>query len=205
MNAILTEDRRVTIGFEAPLFIPEPEDPSLLCRGRYGDRDRSCFASPAAAVAMLCLHQAAWLLENLRDIPVRLVWSYEQWLAEPSLLIWEAFVSGGAKPTHRRIQHKKIVSGCRQCSMADAHDAATAADAFLSLMDANGRIVACIHAERPLSLIGAAVLWSGWALKTDVQADNLLRQQVIVLRPEVSVVDHSPDRIETFTTISEAR
>ena len=157
--------KSVALGFEAPLFIPIPSSAGNLSRGRVGERDRS-FAAPAGlAVTTLAVHQAAWILSSLRIACNQGCIFTTDWKAWPPsgeqqmLFCWEAFVSGKAhSDTH-------------------VNDAATAGTAFLfherNLDQANA-----VTAERPISLIGAAALWSGW---TDDLA--ILHSPALVIMP----------------------
>jgi hypothetical protein len=161
----LSLGRSVALGFEAPLFIPVPLDAANLCRGRAGEGSRS-FAAPAGlAVTALGLHQAAWVLAALRETPHRPRFAYRssEWPSDtPTLFCWEAFVSG---PAH-----------------SDDHvrDAATAVVAFLAA-ESDLAAATTVHAERPLSLIGAAALWSGWVTDSDV-----LHAATAVIRPSTA-------------------
>lgn len=74
--------------------------------------------------------------------------------------MWEAFVSGKA--------HSK----CHRC---DAVTAVLAFDAFHKGTLTHERVTA---GDRALSLIGAAVLWSGWSKDT-----SLLTGEVLVVKP----------------------
>lgn len=155
--------RHVALGFEAPLFIPVPDDETKLSRARAGEKNGAWSAPAGGYVATLALHQSAWLLRELRlrypegcaisVDPTR--WSQRD--GERSLLFcWEAFVAGPAHRGHRR-------------------DAATAATYFQARQ---GMLESAVAAENPLSLLGAAVLWSGWS--TDV---GWLHRPAVVLRP----------------------
>ena len=56
----------IAVGFEAPLFMPVPLLSSQLSSSRKGEGNRS-FAAPAGStVALLALHQCAWILTELR-------------------------------------------------------------------------------------------------------------------------------------------
>jgi len=161
----LQDGRSVALGFEAPLFIPVPVESSSLCYGRKNERSRS-FAAPAGlAVATLGLHEAAWILHRIADSCVGSI-EFEtgarSWPPSEShqiLFCWEAFVSDKAHGTH-------------------VQDAATAAMAFLSA-ESNLAGATTITAERPLSLIATAALWSG--LATD---PAVLHQPTVVIRPD---------------------
>lgn len=163
----LLAGRSVALGLESPLFIPVPDDPARLSCGREGDGDRSWAAPAGLAVTTLGVHQSAWILRRLAQQfsgSVQLTLDYHLWPPReerPILLLWEAFVSGPAHRDHAR-------------------DAATAAAYFLANERSLGS-VAIGRAETPISLIGAAALWSGWS-----QDLNLLHTTTLVLRPPVS-------------------
>jgi len=154
----------VAIGFEAPLFIPVPLQSEQLSRARQGEGNRS-FAAPAgSSVALLALHQCAWILAELGEAtqrPCSLSLHLGDWppSRDQLLLCWEAFVSG---PAH---------------GDTDMADASTAAVEFCanekSLAQANA-----VVADRPISLIGAAALWSGWVSDTAI-----LHQPTLVIKP----------------------
>jgi hypothetical protein len=157
--------KSIALGFEAPLFIPVPISADNLSRGRAGERDRSFAAPPGLAVTTLALHQAAWILASLREACIRECGFSTDWKAWPPssekqvLFCWEAFVSGNAhSDTH-------------------VNDAATAVNAF-SIHERNLDQANAVTAERPLSLIGTAALWSGW---TENQA--MLHRSALVIKP----------------------
>ena len=169
LSARLVEDliarRSVALGFEAPLFIPVPSSSSDLSRGRKNEGTPSWAAPPGLTVASLGLHQAAWILRSVADqcgSSVDFQVAPTTWPPAPdatTLFCWEAFVSGSAhSPSH-------------------IQDAATAAMTFVDhergLAEATK-----VTAEHPLSLIGAAALWSGLA-----EDPAVLRTPTVVLRP----------------------
>lgn len=172
ISADLQRGLSVALGLEAPLFIPVPEEHGNLSRGRNGERDRSCMAPAGGYVTTLALHQAAWILREIRKTCGSLCrfsldglgWPPGE--GGPVLFVWEAFVSNAAH----------AVAG-----QEDPHlrDAATAARFFA---DHEDEIVTRtqVKAEHPLSLIGAAALWSGWSADLD-----LLKTPTVVLRPAV--------------------
>jgi len=155
----------VALGFEAPLFIPVPQDSKDLSKGRRGEGNRS-FASPVGLTACaLGVHQSAWILKRLYESSYdKCVFTLDLQSWPPSghrpvLFCWEAFVSGQAH--------------------SDEHlrDAATAAVTFLSseqdLQEANA-----VGADNVISLIGAVALWSGW-----ISDLRYLRKSTLVLKP----------------------
>jgi hypothetical protein len=157
----------IAIGFEAPLFIPIPTDAANLSKARSGEGDRA-FAAPAGlSVTTLALHQTAWLLGRLRaQIPehYRLTLDWNEWGTKQTVLfLWEAFVSG---PAH---------------STTDLADAATAAAAFCNAENDLDKWNA-VTCERPLSLIGAAILWSG--ISEDL---SLLKRRCLVIKPDTKI------------------
>lgn len=164
--ACIREDMRagrsIALGFEAPQFIPIPESSGELCRGRAGEGARS-FAAPAGlAVTALGLHEAAWVLNAVRDARQghRFLQGPSDWPHDgPALFCWEAFVSEAAH------------------SADHVRDAATAVVAFMHAED-DLASATTVRAERPLSLIGAAALWSGWTVELAA-----LHQQGPVIRP----------------------
>ncbi len=157
----------IAIGFEAPLFIPIPTDATNLSKARSGEGDRAFGAPVGLSVTTLALHQTAWLLERLRtQIPehYRLTLDWNEWGSKHTVLfLWEAFVSGPAHSTN------------------DLADAATAAAAFCKAETDLDKWNA-VTCERPLSLIGTALLWSG--ISKDL---NLLRMRCLVIKPDAKI------------------
>jgi hypothetical protein len=138
----------VALGFECPLFVPVPEDAQDLGRARPIDRDRSWSAGPGIAVLGVGLVQVPWVLRAIRarrgHTPTYLRWEPATF-ERPGLFLWEAFVTGEAKGVDHR------------------HDARIAVQTFLSaLPDPGDRAATTPY----LSLVGAALLWSG--LSADV-------------------------------------
>jgi hypothetical protein len=105
-------------------------------------------ASAGVAVLATGLTQAAWVLSNVRRATgapaatLYLEWEpFEQ--APGTLLVWEAFVTRKAKGT------------------SHIEDARFGAEAFVRALP-DPRQASTITTERPLSLAGAAAIWSGW-------------------------------------------
>ena len=138
----------IALGFEAPLFIPVPNASSDLSRGRKNEGSPSWAAPPGLTVASLGLHQAAWLLRSIARgyvSPVDFRLAPTAWpptTRATTLFCWEAFVSGAAH------------------SSSHIQDAATAAMAFVD-QERGLAEATTVTADNPLSLIGAAALWSG--------------------------------------------
>ncbi len=162
----LNNGQRVALGLEAPLFIPVPDDRSRLSRARDREGNRSWAAPAGGYVATLALHQTAWMLRKIREnckanaitISVDPIDWVDRKSPQPMLFGWEAFVSGAAHGnTH-------------------LEDATTAAMWFRDRQD---NLISAVTAEKPISLFGAAVLWSGWS--SDV---SWLNKQLVVLCPD---------------------
>jgi len=151
----------VALGFECPLFVPVPTQVLCLGKARRGDGNRSWSAGAGAAALATGLVEVAWILSELRrrcpSTKAHLDWSSFA-DAGSGLFLWEAFVSAGAKAgTH--VDDAAIAVGTFRDALPDP----SAANA--------------VGAERPLSLLGAALIWSGW---TDDL--NLLDTPCLVIR-----------------------
>ena len=157
----LEQGRPVALGLECPLFVPVPEDPMALGRGRKGDGNRAWSAGAGTGALATGLVQAAWVLTDiagsLPSTPVTFDWpSFSR--EGRGLFLWEGFVTGAAKQ--------------------DTHtgDARAAVDAFAEALPEPFEKNA-VDETRVLSLIGAAAIWSGLANDT-----SLLRAPCLVLR-----------------------
>ena len=150
--AELAAGRPVALGFECPLFVPVPIDQLALGRARSGDGNRAWSAGAGTSALATGLVQAAWVLQALRsrnrDEHLWLDWAAFSAMGR-GLLIWEAFVTSGAK------------------GVTHVDDAAIAVAAFTAALP-NPRTASTVSAERPLSLIGAAAVWSGWSTDDEV-------------------------------------
>ncbi len=144
----LTRKRPVALGFECPLFIPVPDDPMALGRGREGEGSRPWSAQAGAGSMGVGLAQVPWILAQV-STRVSGVRGYLEWrrfaAAGTGIFLWEAFVTAKAKgATH-------------------ADDAAIGARAFCDALPDPDRHNA-IPADGPvLSLIGAALIRAGWS------------------------------------------
>ena len=168
----------VALGFEAPLFIPIPNNASDLSKGRVGDEDRPFSNQMGLAVTTLAIHQSAWILMKLHEFAAEkyiFTSNADAWppaSLAPNLFCWEAFVSGAAH------------------SRTHGEDAATAAVYFCQ-NETNLPSVNAVSAENLFSLINAAAIWSGWISDT-----SYLHKPVLALRPtkplpdDISVVAH---------------
>jgi uracil-DNA glycosylase len=157
----LTRGRPVALGFECPLFVPVPEQALRLGAARPGEGNRSWSAGAGAGAMATGVAEIAWILAELRGrCPAAK--PYLGWedlvRASGDLFLWEAFVTKHAKgPTH-------------------VDDASVAVAAFRDALPDPGETSA-VTAERPLSLLGAALIWSGWSADSD-----LLHAPCLVIR-----------------------
>lgn len=158
----------VALGFESPLFLPEPEESADLCRSRRGEGNRSMFFGAGLAVTTLGLHLVPWILKSIAEgMESKPVARFAGWPSPPnSLFLFEAFVSGKAHARGGRDEHIK--------------DACTAVDYFrqnAECLDEANAVTLDVGVEA-LSVVGAAVLWAGWS--NDL---SLIRRTVTVLKP----------------------
>lgn len=164
----------VALGFEAPLFLPVAPIIGDLTRARLNEPGPWSFG-PGAYVATVVIPLMALTLRHIRSAvapPPQVSLDATCWLASDalgsSLLLWEAFVWGAG---HAR---EPNAAGLR----ADVQDAATAVRAFVAWEAVEPREPSSVTAQDPISIVGAALLWSG--LDTNL---GLLHQQTLVLRP----------------------
>ena len=161
----LLSGQSVALGFECPLFVPIPEREFELGKSRIGEGNRAWSAGAGAGALAAGLVQVCWVLQKIRaSVPERIIgcmpWS--TFLeSQPSLLIWEAFVSGSAKGnTH----------------LADAERAVNAFERSLP----NPSVSSAISPSgATYSLADAALLRTGWS--TDIA---FLQQACIVIRAD---------------------
>ncbi|MGE5434467.1 MAG: hypothetical protein ACM3S3_06740, partial [Candidatus Doudnabacteria bacterium] len=153
--------RAVALGFECPLFVPVPEQALGLGMARTGEKNRSWSAGAGAGAMATGIVQVAWILSELRrrspDTTTHLDWA-ELRQTSHGLFLWEAFVTDRAKAaTH-------------------VDDATVAVTAFRNALP-DPTTANAVTAERPLSLLAAALLWSGWSEDVD-----LLRSSCLVIK-----------------------
>jgi hypothetical protein len=144
---LVVDGRQVALGFECPLFVPVPRDPRRLGAARPGEGSHPFSAGAGTGALVTGLVQTAWILRELRDRCPDAV-AFADWTdfvnAGGGLFLWEAFVSGSAKiRTH--VDDARVA-------------AATFRDSLPNPLTANA-----VEAQNPLSLVGTALLWSGWS------------------------------------------
>jgi hypothetical protein len=156
---VLRDGEPVALGFEAPLFIPVPENPDRLGKARPCDAPSPSWSSSVgASVLATAMVQIPWILrfvhERVPDLRVHVQWQpfAEQ---QSGLLLWEAFVSGTAKgETHEEDARSGIQAFCEQ--LPDPGDPSAA------------------DTERPFSLLAAAAMWAGFDLPIEDTRDPCL-------------------------------
>lgn len=157
----LVERQPVALGFECPLFVPVSESDKLLGTALTGEGNRSWSAGAGTGALATGLVHMAWVLAEIRHVcsnaSMHLGWD-EFARAEGGRLIWEAFVTAAAK------------------GASHVDDATIAVEAFLAALP-DTRSASAISGERPLSLAGAAAVWSGW-----LNSSSALRTPTLVTR-----------------------
>lgn len=157
---LLAADRPVALGFEAPMFVPVPEDPVRLGKARPCDKGAPAWAgNVGASVLATALVQVPWVLRRINErvpgVEVHVGWKGFAG-SRRGLLLWEAFVSGAAKgATHEE-------------------DAQAGIEAFCAQLPSVGDAVAH-DTERPFSVVAAAALWAGFEVsKEDLRSPCVL-------------------------------
>lgn len=166
--SVLNSGESIALGFECPLFVPVPESEQDLGKSRLGEGSRPWSAGAGSGALATGLAQVAWVLARSRtllrtDATCHLAWNSFAAAPRPSLLVWEAFVSGSGK------------------GGSHVEDARLAIQAFQASLP-NPHLVTAVRVNGPVqSMAGAALVASGWS--TDV---TLLSQQCIVIRSDTN-------------------
>ncbi len=153
----LDADSAVALGFECPLFVPIVAEPSRLGCARDGEGARPWSANAGASSLATGLVQVAWLLGRIKAHASGSHHAHLDWAAFATgyrgLFLWEAFVSG----TSKRGSH--------------VDDAAAAVDAFYeALPDPRS----CVRSADAYSLVGAALLRTGWTADVAILSEPCL-------------------------------
>ena len=159
--AALVNGSPVALGFECPLFVPISPEPARLTSARIGEGSRPWCAGAGAGALATGLTQVVWVLRAIRSqleasVPATLSWT--RFKREGGLFLWEAFVSAEAKAN------------------GHAADALVAVQSFETALP-DPTTSNAIQAREVHSLIGAAMLRTGWA--SDLA---LLAQPCLVIR-----------------------
>lgn len=150
----------VSLGFECPLWVPVPagDESSELGRARANEGSHAWSAGAGAAVTATSLVQIPWILQAVRaqapGLSAYLNWSKFR-EAGAGLHLWEVFVSGEGK------------SGLGLDLAADldkdVKDSVIGAELFVDLLPDPTVANAVEPAGAVHSLIGAALIRSGWS------------------------------------------
>ena len=146
----LNSERPACVGFECPLFVPLREDPERLTRARSGDGSRAWSAGAGTGALATGLVEVSWILREVRRELDREVGSHLEWesfVAGDGLFLWEAFVSGRAKPQADGNPH--------------AADAMLALEAFVDALP-DPMSINAVQEKDVISLIGMSLLRTGW-------------------------------------------
>jgi len=153
----------VALGFECPLFVPLAVEERELTSARPGEGNRPWSAGAGSGALATGIVQVAWVLRAVRHALIQPRTAYLDWSAfkeaGAGLFLWEAFVTGKAKAQHH------------------AGDAQRAGEAFLASLPNPERANAVRCSSEVQSLVGAALLRTGWPGTT-----ALLQQACIVIR-----------------------
>lgn len=96
----------VALGVECPLMLPVPSAWEELGKARTGESHYAWSAGPGTAAMATGLVQLAWILGKVAAaVPTSATTIPSRWSAEVPLLLWEAFVSGGAKAARDNDRH----------------------------------------------------------------------------------------------------
>jgi hypothetical protein len=158
----LSSSRKVVLGFECPLFVPVSDDPQKLTSARKGEGRYPWSAGAGSSVLTTGLTMCVWIFKEIRRrtrVSIRPTVDWTEFTScQANLFIWEAFVSKSSKTGSHR------------------GDAQVAARTFWSrypdIIEANA-----ITAEKPYSLVGAALLRAG--LTDDL---SVLSKPCVVIR-----------------------
>jgi len=155
LAAMLDDGAPVALGFECPLFVPISQDELQLTKARPGEGSRPWSAGAGCGALATGLVEVAWVLEATRNVMRKPVpSSFLDWqqfdCAGAGLFIWEAFVSGSAK------------------QLSHVEDAMVGACAFLAALPNPELSNAIVCESKVHSLIGAAMLGTGWSADIDI-------------------------------------
>jgi len=158
----ISEGKRISLGFECPLFVPVTEDPVGLTSARKGEGDRAWSAGAGCGALAVGLTETVWVFEQLKKLSKREIVPTFTWdtfvSGEGNLFIWEAFVTKQAKV------------------LSHHGDAQVAVSSFWSIVP-NVTTANSVEADNPFSLVGAALLRSGLTINLD-----FLVTPVVVIR-----------------------
>jgi hypothetical protein len=159
----------VSLGFESPLFIPIRNDPLTMTKSRRGESGPGIPTRPFSAgagptVTILGILTACYVLRRLRKF-VPAATATMDWRNPPTtpgqVLIWEAFVTAQRKSHATR----------------HVEDAYLALQTYQERQNRSALLTSSVIEPNCLSLMGAALLRTGWT--KDI---NVLSEQCLVVR-----------------------
>ena len=164
LRSDLQSGAQVALGFEAPLWIPRAHASLEIGRARRGEGNRPWSAGAGAAVLAYAVQQATFVLSAIHVGRRTATLDSRRWLdGDVDLLVWEAFVSGSGKD--------------RLAIEPHIDDARRAAEEFARRAETD-EIVSDLQPDDVISLVGLAMLISGWA--DDV---SVLQHPAVVVKP----------------------
>lgn len=167
VSSVLDAGKPVALGFECPLFVPLVEDEMFLTSARSGEGSRAWSAGAGCGALATGLVQTAWVLQEIRVQLAQATSAFLSWqefsTSQSGLFLWEAFVTGKAK--------------------GDSHtaDARLGAEAFVRTLPDPMSCNAVTCGSAAYSLVGAALLRTGWS--DDLR---LLQEPCLVVRAHVA-------------------
>lgn len=98
---IISNNSKLCLGFECPLWLPLSEDPSNLTKKRAQEGNRPWSAAAGACAMSVGIVQASWIFSKIKEkLPNKTINSYFDWNnflnSSDGVYIWEAFVTGKA-------------------------------------------------------------------------------------------------------------
>lgn len=151
-------EAKVAVGFECPLFVPARKNSVEVNSARNGEGNRSWSAGAGTAALATGLVEVLWVMNEVSRLLGKSPTAAFKWstfLETKSILLWEAFISSGAKGS------------------GHVHDAQIAVARFLASLPEPPSANAIIE-ESVLSLVGAAALRSGWSNEIKVLSEPCL-------------------------------
>lgn len=167
VSAALDSGKPVALGFECPLFVPLVDDELRLTSARPGEGSRPWSAGAGCGALTTGLVQTTWVLQEIKRQLAQVTSVFLSWhefsASQSGLFLWEAFVTGKAK--------------------GDSHtaDARLGAEAFACALPDPMSCNAVTCANGVHSLVGAALLRTGWS--DDLR---LLQEPCLVVRAHVA-------------------
>ena len=155
----LNTEQSVALGFECPLWIPKASRPLDLTKARNGEGNRPWSAGAGTSALVTGAAEVLWVLAHIRkqvDPEVQAHTSWSEFKISGGLLLWEAFVSGAGK--------------------SDTHvgDAQIAVEKFRGALPDHNPANDVTTREEVFSLVGAALLRTGWTKDVGILAERCL-------------------------------